>query len=103
LPGRGEATYRLKVLAREDIGSLGLQIPAIAPAYKIYENGRLIAEAGALSTDEGGAHAAYKPQTVVFTPSSAAFELTIRASNAIYPHGGSGSFRLLCSSCTAST
>lgn len=88
LPGRGNATYRLTVLAQGDTGKLGLQIPAIAPAYRILVDDRVIAEAGVVSSDPTTVHAAYLPQTVFFDPPGKAFDLFIQISNELYPQGG---------------
>ncbi|WP_409345394.1 ATP-binding protein [Paenibacillus sp. MBLB4367] len=88
LPGRGYATYRLTVLTDGDTGKLGLQIPAIAPAYRIIVDGRVVAEAGEVALDRTNVHAAYMPQTVVFDPPGKAFDLFIQISNELYPQGG---------------
>lgn len=88
MPGRGHATYRLRVLTNGDVGSIGLRIPAIAPAYKIYADGKEIAHAGTLSTEKNEGHPAYRPQTVTFTPAADAFELFVQVENELYPEGG---------------
>jgi len=88
MPGRGYATYRLSVLTQGEPGSLGLQIPAIAPAYKLYVDGKEIAGAGTVAAAKTGTSAAYKPQTVIFTPPSGKFDLLLHISNEIYPRGG---------------
>jgi len=88
MPGRGNATYRLRVLTSGDVGTLGLRIPAIAPAYRIYADGKEIARAGELSTQHDEGRAAYRPQTAIFTPEAEAFELSIQIENRIYPEGG---------------
>ncbi|MDF2717153.1 MAG: response regulator, partial [Paenibacillus sp.] len=88
LPGRGYATYRLKVASAGVQGSLGLHIPAIAPAYRIFVDGQEIARAGTVAMEEAETHSAYKPQTVIFAPPSGTFDLTIQVANAIYPEGG---------------
>lgn len=88
LPGRGYATYRLTVLTHGDTGKLGLQIPAIAPAYRILVNGRVIAEAGVVASELTAVHAAYLPQTVLFEPPGEKFDLFIQIANDLYPQGG---------------
>lgn len=87
-PGRGYATYRLKVLTQGDSSTLGLHIPAIAPAYKIIVDGQIIAEAGTIGTDRSTTQSAYRPQTVIFEPQGAQFELILQVANVIYPEGG---------------
>ncbi|WP_222708540.1 ATP-binding protein [Paenibacillus sp. N3.4] len=88
MKGRGYATYRLRVLTQGDTGPLGLWIPAIAPAYKIYADGQEIARSGSFKTDGSDTVSEYRPQTVVFNPKSGAFDLLIQVSNDIYPEGG---------------
>jgi len=88
LPDRGYATYRLTVRMQDDSGTLGLQIPAIAPAYRILADGQVIAEAGVVASDPSNVHAAYLPQTVFFDPPGKEFNLFIQISNELYPNGG---------------
>lgn len=88
LPGRGYATYRLTVLTQGETGVLGLKIPAIAPAYRIVVDGRVIAEAGAVAPERSDVKAAYYPQTVMFDPPGEKFDLFLQISNELYPQGG---------------
>ncbi|WP_027085628.1 hybrid sensor histidine kinase/response regulator [Cohnella panacarvi] len=87
-PGRGYATYRLEVVNAGGSESLGLRIPAIAPAYKLYIDGQPVAEVGKVGTDGSGTESAYRPQTVVFKPSGESFEMVLQVANEIYPQGG---------------
>ncbi len=87
-PGKGYATYRLKVLTDGGTGSLGLQIPAIAPAYKIYADGVEIASSGTVATEKAGTKSAYHPQTVAFKPPAEEFDLLVQVANPLYPEGG---------------
>lgn len=88
IPGKGVATYQLKVLTQGDVGTLGLKIPAIATAYRITVEGRVIAEAGTVSAELSETRSSYKPQTVRFDPPAGEFELIVQAANEIYPEGG---------------
>ncbi|MBB6729890.1 ATP-binding protein [Cohnella zeiphila] len=88
LPGRGYATYRLHVRTRGGDGPLALQIPAIAPAYRIYADGKEIAQVGTVAADKGETRNAYFPQTVEFTPASDEFDLLVQVANRLYPNGG---------------
>ncbi|QMV43548.1 hybrid sensor histidine kinase/response regulator [Cohnella cholangitidis] len=87
-PGRGYATYRLKVVIGETGGTLALHIPAIAPAYRLYVDGRVIAETGQIGTGSSGTVSAYRPQMAAFTPEGETFELILQVSNVLYPSGG---------------
>ncbi|MFK7695121.1 ATP-binding protein [Paenibacillus sp. HJGM_3] len=88
LPGRGFATYRLTVLTQGSVGPLALHIPAIAPAYRLLVDGRVITETGVVSPDRTAVRAAYKPQTVSFDPEGDTFDVTIQVANELYPQGG---------------
>lgn len=87
-PGKGYATYRLKVLTQGDTGSLGLNIPAIAPAYRMMVGDQVIAEAGVVSASRSQTEAAYLPQTVRFDPPDGEFDLIVQVANELYPQGG---------------
>jgi signal transduction histidine kinase len=88
LPGRGYATYRLTVHTLGNDGPLALRIPAIAPAYRLFVDGRLIAETGVVSSEQSSVKAAYLPQTILFNPSGNTFDLYIQIANELYPQGG---------------
>ncbi|MBB6669612.1 hybrid sensor histidine kinase/response regulator [Cohnella nanjingensis] len=88
MPGRGYATYHLKVLTSGETGRLGLHIPAIAPAYKLILDGHVIAQAGTVSADPAQTRNAYRPQTVLFDPPAGAFDLILQVANDLYPEGG---------------
>ncbi|TBL79465.1 ATP-binding protein [Paenibacillus thalictri] len=88
MPGRDYATYRLQVLMSETVGPLALHIPAIAPAYKVVINGRVVAATGEIAADGSQVHAAYAPKTVAFDPPGKEFELFVQVANGIYPQGG---------------
>ncbi|THF74824.1 hybrid sensor histidine kinase/response regulator [Cohnella fermenti] len=88
LPGKGYAAYRLTVVTQGNPGTLALRIPAIAPAYRIFVDGRVIAETGFVAADRTAVRAAYKPQTATFAPPGASFEIVVQIANELYPHGG---------------
>jgi signal transduction histidine kinase len=88
LPGRGYATYRLTVVTQGDSGTLALHIPAIAPAYRILVDGRVIAETGVVASERTAVRAVYLPQTVSFDPRGGTFDLMIQVANELYPQGG---------------
>jgi two-component system, sensor histidine kinase ChiS len=88
LPGKGYATYRLKVLTQGDTGTLGLKIPAIAPAYRVIVGGQVITEVGTVAAARSQMQSAYMPQTVRFDPPAGEFDLIVQIANELYPQGG---------------
>ncbi|MCD9025291.1 hybrid sensor histidine kinase/response regulator [Cohnella silvisoli] len=88
LPGRGYATYRLTVLTQGSTGKLALHIPAIAPAYNIIVDGKVIAKTGRVGTGRSTTQEAYLPQTVIFEPPGQRFDLYLQIANELYPKGG---------------
>ncbi|SIQ43302.1 MULTISPECIES: ATP-binding protein [unclassified Paenibacillus] len=87
-PGKGYASYRLKVVTDGRQGQLGIRIPAVSPAYVLMADGEVIAKAGNAVPDLQDVQSAYRPQTVYFTPRTPEFVLTLHAANALYPRGG---------------
>lgn len=67
---------------------MALQIPAIAPAYRILVDGRVIAETGVVAFEPAAVQAAYLPKTVSFVPPGKTFDLMLQVANDLYPHGG---------------
>ncbi|WP_176706488.1 hybrid sensor histidine kinase/response regulator [Paenibacillus hemerocallicola] len=86
--GRGYATYKLTLFTQGHAGPLSLHIPAIAPAYRLLVDGRVIAETGVVSSEPAAVEAAYRPQTVSFDPLGQSFDLMIQVANQLYPQGG---------------
>ncbi|MDF2724370.1 MAG: response regulator, partial [Paenibacillus sp.] len=87
-PGQGYATYRLTIRNAEETGKLALNIPAIAPAYRMLVNGHVIAESGSVSKERADVQSKYYPQTVFFDPPGKEFDLFLQVSNELYPRGG---------------
>ncbi|MGI6544107.1 MAG: ATP-binding protein [Limnochordia bacterium] len=87
LPSDGFATYRLVIDAFPD-QPLSLKLPFMSSAYKLWVNGRLLAENGQVGVSRSGETAQAKPLVVDIPPGSAPLELVVQISNFHHYRGG---------------
>ncbi|MDR7855108.1 sensor histidine kinase [Tissierella sp.] len=87
LSGKGYATYRLLIKNNSD-ESLGIKLPRIFTAYKLWVNGELTAWAGQVGTDINQMTPQYLPQIKYINPTSDTIELVIQVSNFRHRSGG---------------
>lgn len=87
LTGNGYATYRLNI-HNADNRILGIKLPRIFTSYKLWANGKLIAEAGKIGTDRKESTPQYLPQVAYFMPRDNHIELVIQISNWRHRSGG---------------
>ncbi|TGK29086.1 histidine kinase [Leptospira gomenensis] len=76
----GYATYRLKLLLPQNETGLALSIPDLGTSYRLFANGRLIAEAGKVGTTKTTSNAQYLPQ-IVDLPDVESLDLVLYVSN----------------------
>ncbi|MBN2435166.1 MAG: helix-turn-helix domain-containing protein [Spirochaetes bacterium] len=88
LPGRGYATYRLKVLLGDRDDIFAFKIPIIATAYRLYLNNKLISSVGNVDDNVQGSIPAYRSLIVSFFPDSDILDLVIHVSNFHHCDGG---------------
>jgi len=86
--GSGYGTYRLVVRVPERSGTLSIRVPNIISAYKLWVNGRLLAEAGRVSTDVSRSKAEQYPRVVSFDANDGRAELVVQVSNYKHRKGG---------------
>jgi len=86
--GHGYATYRLIVTTDGTQEELALNIPAMAPSYKVIVAGRTVAASGTVSPDEQHARAAYRPGIVSFKAPAKEFDVIVQLSNYLFARGG---------------
>jgi signal transduction histidine kinase len=86
----GYGTYRLRILlsARDAGRPLGLRIPGIASAYRLYVNGELAASVGKTGTSSAGMKPGALPQTLYLTTDRQELELVVQVSNYSQRKGG---------------
>ena len=86
----GFATYRLRILNADAFGPLALYIPYEQSAYRLWIDGRLMAQNGEVGTDRATSRAEYLPAVVRFhpPPGQDEVELVIQVSNYDFRLGG---------------
>ena len=87
---RGYGTYRLRVLLSDrDVGrTLGLHLPSIASAYRLYVNGERKASVGKTGTSPGEMKPGALPQPLYLTSDRQELELVVQVSNYSQRKGG---------------
>lgn len=85
--GYGYATYRLQFKAAENI-KLGLKIPRMFTAYKLWVNGELIATAGEVGKTREAMTPQYLPQVALFETQQGVSEILVQVSNFHHRSGG---------------
>jgi signal transduction histidine kinase len=88
LPGKGYATYRLKVKTNDIDSIKGLKILNQSTAYRLMINDQVIAENGHVGNTKETTIPEYRPQTVSFQNNSKDFEIIVQVSNYVYSRGG---------------
>ena len=88
VPGFAYGTYRLYVSGVDPNEPLALKILPQSTAYDLYIDGVQMAGNGVVGKDAGHSSPGYQPETVVFTPHSGHFVITIHISNFTYARGG---------------
>jgi signal transduction histidine kinase len=84
----GFATYRLILHIHSTEQIKAFKIPEINTAYKMWVNGRLLAESGITGKDKSTTVPRYLPLVRMFKPESNLVEVVIHVSNFHYAHGG---------------
>jgi len=84
----GHASLRLRVHTKQSGEKLGLLLPEIRSAFKLYVDGSLIATAGKTGTTEASTFPEYHPQTALFQSSGSTFDIVLHISNFHVVKGG---------------
>jgi hypothetical protein len=85
-PGKGYATYHLKILVKPNRYSL--ELPHFYSGYKLWINHDLIAHNGQVGTSAKISTPQWLPQTVAFTATQDTLDLVIQVSNFHHAKGG---------------
>lgn len=86
----GFASYRLRVQLPEQSARLGLSVPTMHTAYRLFANGQVIAANGRPGSSRTGSVPAYRPM-VVALPDSNNLDLVLHVSNYHHRRGGTWS------------
>ncbi len=87
LPGQGYATYTMTLISPEE-QDIALRIPRVFTAHEIWINGRLVASAGTVGTDQMSSQPEYLPQVATFGVHEGDNQVTVRVSNFHHRSGG---------------
>ena len=85
--GEGYATYRLKFITGEE-DRLGLKIPRMFTAYKLWVNEELIASSGIVGQNRETMTPQYLPQVAFFNPQPGENQIIVQVSNFYHRSGG---------------
>ena len=85
--GAGYATYALKILTAPN-SDLALRIQYFDSSYRLYANGRFLAQAGIPGTYAEGSAPDRRPTTVRLMPHNGTIDLVIHVSNFAHRNGG---------------
>jgi len=88
LTGDGFATYRLIITTNQKNGSLGLEIPKISTAYKLWVNEDLVATNGKVGVNADTSIPQSQARLVFFNSSQGNLELIMQISNFHHHTGG---------------
>jgi hypothetical protein len=88
LPAKGVATYRGIIILDSANYHLAFRIGSIGTAFRLFVDGKLIASAGKVGTEESEAVSGYKPGVYGFVSQKDTVELIFQVSNYNYEGGG---------------
>lgn len=88
LTGDGCASFRLKTKIKDPSKLYALKIITMSNSYKLWADGKLIAENGKVGFDKKNNQPEYRSQVVSFQPSSENIEFVVQVSNFYHYKGG---------------
>jgi len=85
----GYGTYVLRVVVpRDSAQALGLRMPSVCNAYRLYIDGKLYGKAGVFGKSKAESAPEYFPQEFYFVPGKDTVEIAVEVSNYFYREGG---------------
>jgi PAS domain S-box-containing protein len=87
-PGKGFATYRLKVKMKGDGGLLALKLRDAATSFTIWVNGNIVASSGKVSADPLEMKPKYESQITSFNAGNGDLEIIAQVANNFHSKGG---------------
>jgi signal transduction histidine kinase len=87
LPSFGFATYRLLIKIK-DRGAYGIKFKEFDCSYKVWINGKLMAQVGKVGTGPESSYPNWKRAEIYFEPQSDTIEMVMQISNFVHRKGG---------------
>lgn len=88
LPGKGKATYRIRVTGAKTGVRYGVRIQDMASVYRLYADDSLVTQNGSFGDTEFAPASDYRPQLAAFTPVNDSFDLILQIENNAFYTGG---------------
>lgn len=88
LPGKGYATYHLRVVLLQKMPELAFKFLDMGTAYTVFANGDTLISVGEVGTTPENSQPKYLPQVVTFSPDTNHIELVFHVSNFHHIRGG---------------
>ncbi len=88
LDGMGYATFRLTILVPPGVRLYGLKITEFESSYRMWVNGKLIAETGVVGADAGSSKPSWKRAEAYFQENSSVLDVVLHVSNFSHNKGG---------------
>ena len=86
--GFGYATYRLRVTCPPSAEPLQLKFLTVSSAYKLFVNGKEVAQVGKVGKNKATTTAAYQPAIFTVTPVNNRLDIIVQVANFSYTTGG---------------
>ncbi len=88
LPGRGYATFRLRIKVPDKQRSYGIKITEMESAYRLYVNGKKVAECGRVAASKEEMVHSWERKEAYFSSGSDTLDLVMQMSNFKHRKGG---------------
>lgn len=85
---KGTATYRLRVVLNPQFKNYGLELPQLYSAYKLWINGKQVAENGVIGATRKSIRPQWLPQLVAISSPSDTLSLVLQVANFNHSTGG---------------
>lgn len=86
--GTGYATYALDVLVPSSVEKFAIEMPQVYSAYKLWVNGKVVAENGVVGKDAEACLPQWRPQVVSFQGNTDTLSIVMQIANFHHSKGG---------------
>ncbi len=95
LPAFGYASYSVRVLLPEKPQELRVAMPDVYTAYKLFFNGKKVAENGEVGTSKNQSRPAWQYQSVDIPPGTDTVDILLQVSNFVHSKGGTKKYLVI--------